>query len=230
MIVAAIHSSTARLGIAVVRDRDVLAEEILPPGKEHLENIAPAFGRVMAQLEMQPKNLDGLGVAVGPGSFSGIRVGMSFVKGLSLALGTPVAGVSSLEILARQILAEGESGAAVIDARRGQVYVATYRRSGNRLTALDQPQLIRVSEFPDYARRDGERVVLCGDPVVESLGESCPNAVRVVVASPSAVTCAHIAWERFRNRAADGLHALSPLYIRRSDAEENKRAARPALT
>jgi tRNA threonylcarbamoyladenosine biosynthesis protein TsaB len=226
VIVAAVHSSTPRLGIAVVQDSVILIEETLPPGKEHLENIAPAFDRVMTQLGMHPRNLDGVGVAVGPGSFSGIRVGMSFVKGLALALGTPVAGVSSLEILARQTLADGESGAAVIDARRGQVYTAIFRRTRDRLTALDNPQLILATEFPEYAQQSGKELVLCGDPVVESIGESCGNAVRVVVAPPSVGTCAHIAWERFRNGAADGLHTLSPLYIRRSDAEENIRGFR----
>lgn len=224
MIVAAIHSSTPILGIAVVEDGRMLAEETLTPGKEHLENIAPLFAGVMDKLGMHAGELDGLGVAVGPGSFSGIRVGMSFVKGLALAVGTRVTGVSSLEILARYALADGERGAAVIDARRGQVYVATYHRSADVLIALDAPQLIRATEFPEFALQIGQDLVLCGDPIVETLAESCTNTVRAVTALPSAFTCAYIAWERLKNGNAESLHALEPLYIRRSDAEENKRA------
>jgi tRNA threonylcarbamoyladenosine biosynthesis protein TsaB len=227
VIVAAVHSSSPCLGLAVAQDGHVLIEEILPPGKEHLENIAPTFCRVMASLGLQPRTLDGLGVAVGPGSFSGIRVGMSFVKGLALALGTPLVGISSLELLARQTLSDGEYGAAVIDARRGQAYACVYRRDAERVVALEAPQLILGTEFPEYAKGFGQPLVICGDPVVESLGPTCVNASRVVIAQPSPGTCACMAWERLRDRKADGLHALTPLYIRRSDAEENK-ISRPA--
>jgi tRNA threonylcarbamoyladenosine biosynthesis protein TsaB len=223
VIVAAVHSSSPRLAFAVVQDGRVLIEETLPAGKEHLENIAPFFCRVMASLDMQPRTLDGLGVAVGPGSFSGIRVGMSFVKGLALALGTPLVGISSLELLARQALSDGECGAAVIDARRGQVYACAYRRVHDRLTALDDPRLILGTEFPAYAQGFGHPMVLCGDPVVEGLGALSVTASRVAVAYPSVGTCAYMAWERLRDGIPDGLHALTPLYIRRSDAEENKR-------
>ena len=206
-----------------MRDGQVLVEEILPPGREHLENIAPAFDRVMSSLDAEPRSLDGFGVAVGPGSFSGIRVGMSFVKGLALALGKPLAGISSLEILASQVLLDGERGVAIIDARRNEVYACAYQRQGNRLVPIHAPQLIRAAEFPQYARGIGQPLVLCGDSVVESLADSSSNAARVVTLEASPAMCAQIAWERLNDGNADGLHALTPLYIRRSDAEEKKR-------
>ena len=73
--------------------------------------------------------IDGFGVAIGPGSFSGTRVGLATIKGMALALGKPVAGISSLDILAWQALKDGEWGAPVIDARRGEIYTAFYRKS-----------------------------------------------------------------------------------------------------
>ncbi len=223
MIILAIHSSSPRLGIAVARDGEILAEEILPPGREHLENIALAVQRVIAQSDMRLNALDGLGVVVGPGSFSGIRVGMSFVKGLALALKKPVAGISSLEILARQVLEDGECGAAVIDARRGQVYVSVYRRLDGRLIALDEPSLILANEFYLYAQEFSHPLVLCGEPVVESLDETRTVGTRVVTSPPSPGVCAQIAWERLKTGTSENLHQLSPVYIRRSDAEEKRR-------
>ena len=221
MIILAVHSSSPRLGIAVVRDGEILVEEILPSGREHLENIALAVQRVVAQSDLRLNGLDGLGVVVGPGSFSGIRVGMSFVKGVALALKKPVAGISSLEILARQALIDGECGAAVIDARRGQVYVSVYRRLNEQLIALDEPRLILADEFPVYAQEFSRPLLLCGEPVIESLDGSCTVGARVVT-FPSPGVCAQIAWERFKKGSAESLHSLSPLYIRRSDAEEKR--------
>ncbi len=205
-----------------MRDGEILAEEILPPGREHLENIALAVQRVVARREISLHSLDALGVVVGPGSFSGIRVGMSFVKGLALALKKPVAGVSSLEILARQALIDGECGAVVIDARRGQVYVSIYRRIDDRLIALDEPRLVPATEFHQYAQGFYQPLVVCGEPVIESLDGSCRVGARVVTSPASPGVCGQIAWQRLKGGNAEGLHSLSPLYIRRSDAEEKK--------
>jgi tRNA threonylcarbamoyladenosine biosynthesis protein TsaB len=229
VIVLAVHSSTPRLGLAIVRDGEVAAEEILPSGREHLENIAPVVQRVMARLGTGLESLAGFGVAVGPGSFSGIRVGMSFVKGLALALKKPVVGISSLEILARQTLDDREYGAAIIDARRGEVYASVYRRVDGRLMRLDQPRLIPAAEFHLYARRFSQQLVLCGDPVIEILRESMTESVRAVIAPPSPGVCAQIAWELLKEGKGCTVHSLSPLYIRRSDAEEKRRALLSAL-
>jgi tRNA threonylcarbamoyladenosine biosynthesis protein TsaB len=222
VIILAVHSSSPQLGIAVVRDGDILVEEVLPSSREHLENIALAVRRTIAKPDMRLNAFDGFGVVVGPGSFSGIRVGMSFVKGLALALKKPVAGISSLEIVARQALGDGECGAAIIDARRGQVYACVYRRLHGRLIGLDEPRLILADEFPLYAQRFSEPLVLCGEPVIESIDGSCAIGARIVMPPPAPGVCAQIAWERIRKGNADNLHSLSPLYIRRSDAEEKR--------
>lgn len=222
VIILSVHSSSPHLGVAVVRDSLVLAERILPPGREHLENIAMLIGDVLRQSRMTLKAIEGLGVAIGPGSFSGIRIGMATVKGIALAQGTPVVGVSSLEILAQQALREGETGTAVIDARRSEIYVATYKKTDDALAPLDEPSLIPESEFDDYARTFTDSPVLVGDPVVDRLAAVSSCVVRVALVVPSPAACAQRARDHLTNRPSLPVHALLPLYIRRSDAEEKR--------
>jgi tRNA threonylcarbamoyladenosine biosynthesis protein TsaB len=225
VIVLAVHSSSPHLGAAVLKDGETLSQRILPPGREHLEQVAGIVQQAVAEADVSLEQIDGLGVAVGPGSFSGIRVGMSFVKGLALALNKPVAGISSLEIMARQGLREGECGIALIDARRSEVYVAAYKNEDGRLVQLVPPALIPAAKLEEMTAACSEPLVFCGEPVAELLAASCRRVSRTRVVTPSPAVCARIAWERLQEGHADHVHALTPLYIRRSDAEE-KRANR----
>lgn len=223
MVILAVHSTSASLSVAITENRSILHEVVLPPDRKHLEQLAPLIRDLTAELHLSVLDIDGFGVAMGPGSFSGTRVGLATIKGMALALAKPVVGISSLEILAWQALKEGERGAPVIDARRGEIYTAFYKKSGERLALVSGPMLIRAEEFSQYAEKVSGGLLLCGDPVLDHLVGSIPNLVRSPVAAPSAAACALIAYERIRQGKADDLHLLTPLYIRRSDAEEKKR-------
>jgi tRNA threonylcarbamoyladenosine biosynthesis protein TsaB len=223
VVILAVHSTSASLSVAIAKNRVVLREVILPPDRKHLEMLAPLIRDVTAELHLSVMDIDGFGVAMGPGSFSGTRVGLAMIKGMALALAKPVVGISSLDILAWQALKDGEWGAPVIDARRGEIYTAFYRKSEEKVMLVAGPMLIKVEEFSQNARKVSDKLILCGDPVLDHLVESIPNLVRSPVAAPSAAACSLLAYERIRQGNADDLHLLTPLYIRRSDAEENKR-------
>jgi tRNA threonylcarbamoyladenosine biosynthesis protein TsaB len=222
VVILAVHSTSASLSVAITKKRVVLREVILPPDRKHLEMLAPLIRDVTAELHLSVMDIDGFGVAMGPGTFSGTRVGLATIKGMALALAKPVAGISSLDILAWQALKDGEWGAPVIDARRGEIYTAFYRKSEEKVMLVAGPMLIKVEEFSQNARKVSDKLILCGDPVLDHLVESIPNLVRSPVAAPSAAACSLLAYERIRQGNADDLHLLTPLYIRRSDAEENK--------
>ena len=225
VIILAVHSSSPHLGVALTRDEEILVEQILPPGREHLENIANLIADVMKRGHLPLGAVDGLSVAIGPGSFSGIRIGMAAAKGIALALGKPVVGVSSLEVFAWQALKAGETGTAVIDARREEVYVATYQRSPGTLISLDHPSLIRAERFGAYARRFPQPLVLAGDPVVDRLAATSAPIARSMPLVPSPAACAARAGAHFAKAAGKSIHALLPMYIRRSDAEEKRPAS-----
>jgi tRNA threonylcarbamoyladenosine biosynthesis protein TsaB len=224
LIILAVHSSSPHLGVALTRDAEVLIEQTLPPGREHLENIANLIGDALRRGDMTLNAVDGLSVAIGPGSFSGIRIGMAAVKGIALAQGKPVVGISSLEVFAWQALKAGETGTTVIDARRSEVYVATFERTSDTLVSLDEPSLIRAEDFGDYARRFTQSLVLAGDEVVDDLADASAHVARSMPLVPSPAACAQRARERFAGGEVLSVHALLPLYIRRSDAEERRSA------
>ena len=224
MILLAVHSTSAQLGVAVVSDDSLLAESILPPGREHLENLALMINDVTAQARVHLKNIDGFGVAIGPGSFSGIRIGLATVKGMALALKKPVAGIPSLEILAWQALNEGESGASLIDARRREIYVGLYKKSAGNITQLNSPRLISSEDLTGLIEKLPEAPVLCGDSAVEPAMRAVARVARKVIVTPSAAACAILARRRLSQGRPEDLHSVAPIYIRRSDAEEKRSA------
>ena len=124
MIVLAIDTALELCSAAVLDGTAVRAARAEPMARGHQERLAPLVAELMAEARVSFGALDRIGVTVGPGSFTGLRVGLAFAKGLGLALGRPVAGVGTL-----QALAAGTTGvaAAVIDARRGQVYLQAFR-------------------------------------------------------------------------------------------------------
>jgi tRNA threonylcarbamoyladenosine biosynthesis protein TsaB len=223
VVILAVHSTSASLSVAVSDNGVVLHESILPPARRHLENLAPLIRDLTAELHLSLSDIDGFGVAIGPGSFSGTRVGLATIKGMALALKKPVAGISSLRILAWQALKAGEWAAPVIDARRGEIYTAFYKKSGEDAMLVSRPMLIKSEEFSEHAQKVTGRLTLCGDSVLDHLVESMPNLVRSPVNAPSAAACALLAYERIRRGDTDDVHLLTPLYIRRSDAEEKRR-------
>lgn len=221
MLILAVHSTTPVLGVACVEDDRVIGEAALAPGRRHLENLAPLIKDLTGRLNISLTDVDGFGVAIGPGSFSGTRIGLATIKGMALALGTPVAGISCLDILASQGLEEGETGASVIDAKRGQLYAALYKKETRSISLLDGPMLVLPDELSDLMMRARCRQLVTEDVGRMDLGGP---AVTLRSASPSAGVCALLALERLTRGDAGEIHSLHPLYIRRSDAEEKKRS------
>lgn len=222
MIVLAVQSTTPSLGVAITDEGRTLGEIILPPAREHLENLAVMIRDLVRGLGIGLREVEGFGVATGPGSFSGIRVGLATVKGMALALSRPVAGIPSLEILAWEALKEGEIGAPVIDARRGQVYTALYRRDARSLEQIRAPQVTGPDEFTALVSYVHDQVIICGDRTVDRLVCTEKNLSRSPVETPSPSVCALLAQRRIQSGQAAGVHSVAPLYVRRSDAEEKR--------
>jgi tRNA threonylcarbamoyladenosine biosynthesis protein TsaB len=225
--VLAVHSTSPYLGVAVAEDSRILVETILPPSRKHLEQVAVLVRDVLAEAGLTLPDLDGFGVAVGPGSFSGIRIGMALVKGLALALHKPVAGLSSLEILARQDSEPENRISPIIDAKRGEVYTALYQQRSGAFICLSPPSMMAVDQFPPDRWNTAEGLIVCGDTTTAGLRIDMPGMIvkRPVVASPG--ICAIAVADRLVQLDHQSVHAVAPLYLRRSDAEENLAARSP---
>lgn len=207
MIVLALDTCLDACSVAVLEDGRVRAQASHPMGRGHQEAIAPLTAEVMAQASLAFADLDRIGVTIGPGSFTGLRVGLAFAKGLGAALAIPVVGVGTLAALAEP-LGPGLVF-AVIDARRGQVYLQAFA-DGRPLMAPDALEVAtaaaRVAELSG-----GRDAVLAGSGA-GLLADLMPGA-RLV----DAPACDPTAVARLAAAQASPV-TPRPLYLRAPDA------------
>lgn len=134
---------------ALLRNDGVLLGEYYQSGgKRHFGGLIPVIDLLLSNLEIEKRQIDCVAVAVGPGSFTGIRVGLSTAKGLCHALGVPIVGVSSLEALGSQLIESTLPVTALIESRRNDVFVAQFKREpGGSLTRLMADQCLKYAEL-----------------------------------------------------------------------------------
>lgn len=130
MHVLAVDTTTPRGSVAVVSEAGVLAEARVATSEGHSRWLLPAVDTLLRGLGLEPVALDAFAVTTGPGSFTGLRVGLASVQGLALACGRPCVGVSALDVLALAAAGRGGAIVALMDAFRGEVYAGVYDGSG----------------------------------------------------------------------------------------------------
>ncbi len=223
MLILAAHTATSTLGIAVTKNKNIVAEEILNRGREHLENISGTIDRILIRSGHKLTDFDGLGIAIGPGSFSGIRVGLSVFKGLAMALKIKVAGVSTLEILTWQAVETGSLAVPLIDAGRGDVYTGVFKRLQRGIQVVKAPRLIHKEMISDFVPRvKAGEMALCGCPELLDAILQGTALSGISVTTPSPGVCGILAEISLEQGGSHDVHNLMPLYIRRSDAEDKK--------
>ena len=207
MIILGIDTSTRFASVAIVQDGVVLAEST-GDGRGHGSDLLVLIDAVCVGAAIGAHDLDAVAVGAGPGSFTGLRIGMATAKGIAFAAKCPLWAVSSLAALAHEELLERELATvvAVLDARKGEVYTGTYRRDDDRTVLLDTERVIAPEAL---APAIGSRLV--GDFV-----ESFEGHDVVYPVTPSGKAVALLALEGAR---ADVLVGGAPTYIRPSEAE-----------
>ncbi|WP_040225172.1 tRNA (adenosine(37)-N6)-threonylcarbamoyltransferase complex dimerization subunit type 1 TsaB [Bhargavaea cecembensis] len=230
MIWLGLDTSNLPLSAAVVRDGELLAELNLAVGLNHSVGAMPAVKEMLDRAGLVPSDLDAIAVAEGPGSYTGVRIGVTIAKTLAWTLGKPLTGVSSLRVLAANVFTPGVIICPLIDARRGNVFSGLYKRTGEG--KLEELERDRHLSFADLLVRLGEeeaRVVFVGPgagihwgAAKESLGD---RAVRSHGAQD--VPRASLLIEEAEGLApVSDLHAFTPEYRRLPEAEVNWRKAR----
>jgi tRNA threonylcarbamoyladenosine biosynthesis protein TsaB len=218
--VLAVETSTLAGGVALLDGDRVLGEYVLDVRATHSERLMPAIDRLLADAGLAPQALEGLAVAVGPGSFTGLRIGLSAVKGLALALRIPVAAVPTLDALAAALPHAALPVCPVLDARKGEIYCSLYRWDGR--TMRREWDYLALSPG-DLSRRLAEPVVVVGD--AGHLLDS-PHA-RLVPPPGRLPSPAWLGWLGLAQLRAGRTVAaadLVPIYLRPSEAELSRRA------
>lgn len=218
----AVDTATERCGVSVIADGYIRAELSLNIGGSHTKHILPAVETVLSLVEIPLADIDAFAVTQGPGSFTGLRIGVSTVKGLAFAAGKPLIGISSLEVLAHQAGDEGGVVCPMIDARRNEVYWRLFRRADGRLRPIGDEL---VGPIEALAGQIDETCIVIGNAVslyADRLQRLLPDRVRWSPESDNGIRpgiLAQLAWQRYERGLVDDVETFAPVYIRKSDAE-----------
>jgi tRNA threonylcarbamoyladenosine biosynthesis protein TsaB len=235
MYVLGIETSTKTGGAAVVSETGLIAEYTLNVEATYSERLMAAVDRVLADAGLAVSGLDGFAVSVGPGSFTGLRIGLSAVKGLALATGKPVAAVPTLRALAWNLPYSAYPVCPLLDARKNEVYAALYRYEGDVLVQELPESAIALAELagriPGNVVFTGEAALLYRAAIRELFGERALFAPLSAMV-PSAASVAEIGMAMIKNGGQADADSLTPLYIRRPEAEVawEKRAKSPSIS
>ncbi len=219
----AIDTSTDTAGLALVSDGELLFEMSWHCGRNHTRQLLPNLEYLLHQTGVATSALTAIVVARGPGSFNGLRVGVSAAKGLAFALGIPVVGVSSLEAAAYQYAATGLPVAAVFSAGRGEIATASYRIRRNQWSSLATERLTTIDTL---ATETTEKTFFCGDPALTAELKERLGA-RAVLPSPTtglrrAAFLAELGMKRLQAGDVDDAATLQPVYFRQPNISTAK--------
>ncbi|WP_404451219.1 tRNA (adenosine(37)-N6)-threonylcarbamoyltransferase complex dimerization subunit type 1 TsaB [Virgibacillus necropolis] len=223
MNVLAIDTSNQIMGVAILKDNTLIGEVVTNLTKNHSVRLMPAIVQLMNDTQMKPEQLDEIVVAKGPGSFTGVRIGLATAKAMAWSLEIPIKGISSLEALAYQ----GSFFPAYIcpffDARRGMVYTGLYQWKHDQIELIDEEVNFSMEEWLDRLVKEKKQVLFLSQDIemyrsmiMEKLGEQAiiPDST-YHIAKPS-----HLALAA-KNKVADNTHEITPNYLRLVEAEAN---------
>ncbi|MDD5153446.1 MAG: tRNA (adenosine(37)-N6)-threonylcarbamoyltransferase complex dimerization subunit type 1 TsaB [Desulfovibrionales bacterium] len=223
MKILAVDTSTHTGSVALTDNGAVLAEYSLFSKETHSRRLLQAVEHLLAQTGLALNDIDGLAVTIGPGSFTGIRIGLATFKGLALATGKPVVGISSLDALAANFPVADRPVFPVIDARKKEVFTAAYYPNEDGRLIKTSPELALSPQ--DLVVRIKERVILVGDGArsygeffEKELGDKAffaPGPFSFIRAS----NVAFLAAEKFKAGEQADIITMVPAYIRPSEAE-----------
>ncbi|MBQ1187851.1 MAG: tRNA (adenosine(37)-N6)-threonylcarbamoyltransferase complex dimerization subunit type 1 TsaB [Peptococcaceae bacterium] len=225
MIILSIDSSTPVAGIAVSDGMQLLGEITLNTKNTHSEKLMPLVKHLLDELALSVNDLDAIAVTQGPGSFTGLRIGMATAKGLAQGAGKKLIAVPTLDCLAQNLLHYPGIICPIMNAQKKQVYTAIYRSGRDKLERLSDYQAIAVEQLAAQLKELKEDIWFVGDGVAafadmfqELLGDACRFADGHNIL-PRAGALAMLAAERASEERFDDLYQAELIYIRKSEAE-----------
>lgn len=220
MRILGIETSTMTGSVALMDEERLIAEYTLNLRETHTSRLMPAIDRILKDASLTLKDLDGIAVSLGPGSFTGLRIGIATAKGLAQGLNIPIVGIPTLDGLAFNLFHYKDLICPILDARKGEVYCALYRNR-KRLTkhmACEPDELLkkialRVKGQGSRAIFLGDGIEVYGDLIKKKLGKKAvfaPKARRL----PSASSIAELGLRKLRGKKKSELSTLKPIYVR----------------
>ena len=215
----AVDTSTAQIGLALYNSAQLKAELLWHSHQHHTVELAPALAELLRRTGTSMEEVQALGAAIGPGSFTALRAGLAFIKGLALARHVPIIGIPTLDVLACGLPPARLPLAAVLQAGRGRLAVGRYKFAKTGWKPSGEAQIMTVDELADSIDKP---TLVAGELTAEDRQRLARKKVNVVLASatlcvrrPSVL--AELAWTRWQNGEADEPASLAPIYLHLSN-------------
>lgn len=223
MIVLALDTSTMISSCAVLDEEQVLGEYSLNQNETHSENLVPMIKEVLENLDLKVEDIDLYGVAIGPGSFTGLRIGVAIVKALAHVFDKPVVGVSTLEALAYN-LPNHKIIVPMIDARRDRVYTGIYTWQDGRIKTIMEPTVLEIDKLLDILEGYDELIVNGNGSVIhkEKINDRLKGKVRFSTMGNNfcrAISVGELALIKYKGGYVDNFYSLVPEYLKESQAQ-----------
>lgn len=225
MKILAVDTSSTVAAVAVMENSRLLAEYSLNHKKTHSQKLMPMIREILQSLELTPQDMDVFAASSGPGSFTGLRIGITTIKSIAYAAGKPVVSVPTLDGLAYNIPMTEGLVCPIMDARNNQVYTALYKWDDNRHIKITEYMGVPVSQLVDIVKGKNQKTIFLGDAVEihhdylqTELKDKCgfaPGNQLLAKASSVAQAALLLAVEGKLENCFD----MVPFYLRKSQAE-----------
>lgn len=216
----AVDTSTQWIGLALYDGAQVQGEMSWQTRNHHTVELAPAVDRLLKQCGAAPDQLECLGVALGPGSFTSLRIGLALVKGMALSLHIPVVGIPTLNALAASVPEQNLPLAAVLQAGRSRLAVVWYAVEKNHWVSQGEPQVTNAEEL---AEKIEQPTLVYGELNAAERQVLAHKRKLALVGSPAACIrrpsyLAELAWQRWKADKTDEVIGLAPIYLHVAEA------------
>ncbi|WP_411954744.1 tRNA (adenosine(37)-N6)-threonylcarbamoyltransferase complex dimerization subunit type 1 TsaB [Alkalibacillus sp. S2W] len=221
MNVLAIDTSNQPMSVAVLKEGVMAAELTINMKRNHSIQVMPAVDYVMKQADLKPKDIQLIAIAEGPGSYTGLRIGMSSAKSLAWSLDIPIVAISSLKVLAAQVTDQDKLIAPFFDARRRNVYAGLYERTTTGIETIQSDRNVAMTDWLKVLKETNRDVIITSstnhqftDEIYDTLGQNV-RLIDPVLQYPKASMLAYLAM----SEESISVHALAPQYHRMVEAE-----------
>ena len=225
MKILGIDTSTMAANVAVLEDDKLICEYTINTKKTHSQKLMPMIENMLKLSDLDIKEIDAIAICVGPGSFTGLRIGMATAKAMAHVNNIPLIGVNSLEILGANMDLCNRNICSILDAQRNQVYMNKYILKDYKITELEEISIKAIDEFLEEISSSNEDWVLVGEAVYK-YKEKIEEISNITIPSPAnnitkASTLCFVARDKMlANDQVYNCYNINPMYIRKSQAEE----------
>jgi tRNA threonylcarbamoyladenosine biosynthesis protein TsaB len=218
MLVMGIETSGNLCSVAFCKGEMVVAEYSHEIPMKHTELVGTLIQNGLDFIEKEvagSEKVDLVAVSIGPGSFTGLRIGLSYAQGFCFGRNIPIVGISNQQVLAAQSVSLSKTVYSAIDARRNEFFIAENRKSSDKLSEIVKHDIVKIEDFNNYFPENAEIIFMKGANIEQSVKESLQNRGCLLhYGNFSASVVAKIGLEKFETVGSDDADTIEPLYVR----------------